>query len=639
MRKWNFILSVLLLLGTVSCSQEELNHSGTEGGDLVSITLEAPQRIETRASSSNTLNSASGGIDNVDWALYDLRYQLAVYDETGTKQVITTRREVVTGGYGPVTFKFRLFSGHTYKFVSWADFVEKGTTEDLHYNTDDLTKVTIKDLSAIRLNDESRDAYFITKNITTTKAFSETLTLKRPFSKLRVITTDWNCEELPMPDNFKITYHNCKRFEGINAITGDAITSDGATDGKVLDDTGITTNISVDKDVKYYQAGYDAEDNNHTLFTDYLFVNERQEPIHFKLEIFDGATSIVTKDFTTNIPVQRNWLTTILGNLLTTQGDVTVSINDTFTNEHSVHWWEGSGFTPSKPTLVGSTYHITKPEEFLWLSENVTSSVLRKTVVLDADIDMNGMNWQPIHLSSTDQTYTFDGQGYTIRNINVNGKSGATMVDPDIGQHSIYSGVFGRFAGEMKNVTFENIVINDFANSVIDKDENGDPIDHSKEAAYYAGVIGSTGTDNTKFENIHVKNITIKASSGKPAERVGGLVGYSRNASFTNCTVKGANLIGTKTGGLIGESNVGAKLTNCSAENITIRARSYSGGPIYVSGFVGYITSGMNTEFKGCTAPTNLILLDDTDGSIFEYSPANELYGKCYSFEEQIVIQ
>lgn len=625
MRKWNLILSVLLLLGTVSCSQEELNHSGAEGGDLVRITLEAPQRIETRALGSNT-NSASGGIDNVDWDLYDLRYQLAVYDETGSVQVIATEPKVVTGGYGPVTFEFRLIPGHTYKFVSWADFVTKGTTEDLHYNTDDLTKVTIKSSSADQLNDESRDAYFITKDIHITNTFNETLTLKRPFSKLRVITTDWKYGNLPMPDNFKVTYHNCIRFEGINAVTGAAITSDGGTGGKSLDDTGeeFTTNISVSKDVKYYQTGYDADDKNRTLFVDYLFVNEPQQAIHFKLEMLDGTTSLISRDFTTNIPVQRNWLTTILGNLLTMKGSVTVSIDDKFTNEHSVNWWEGSGFTPSIPTLVDKTYHITTPGEFIWLSDNA-NQLAGKAVVLDADIDMNGIDWKPIHMEDPNQRYLFDGQGYTIRNINVNGKYGALISDTPA-----YIGVFGYFAGEMRNVTFENIVINGLADSD----------DHSGETAYFAGAIGHAGQSYPRFVNVHVKNITIKASSGMRASSVGGLVGYSgTEGSFENCTVKDANLIGYETGGLVGKALAKNVFTNCSTENITIRIRPAFLRTTCVSGFVGKIDNGEGAKFDGCTVPTNLILLNDKDGSISEYAPANNLYGRCPTNEGLITIQ
>lgn len=653
MKKWKYALSALFFLGAVGCSQEELEYGSSENGDLVRITLESPQSMETRALSATT-NSASGGIVNVDWANYDLRYKLAVYDENGTKQVIPTKTEVVAGGYNPVTFEFRLIPGHTYKFVSWADFVTKGTTEDLHYNTADLAAVTIKTADAGLLNDESRDAFFVTKNISITNTFSETLTLKRPFSKLRVITTDWNYENLPMPDNFKVTYRNCTRFEGVNAVTGESISVFGDIDGVKLDDTGkeFTANITISKDEKYYKTGYDAQDNNRTLFVDYLFVNESQQPIHFNLEMLDGTTPLTSKDFTTNIPVQRNWLTTILGNLLTTKGNITVNIDDKFTNEHVANWWENSGITPAPPiidAIDNNVYRIKTPEEFAWLVDNIgqiAGQKPEKTVVLDADIDMGGIDWKPIYIGDY-SPYIFDGQGHTIRNINVNGKYGT--IESLLGgwvQIRAYIGVFGRFVGTMKNVTFENIVINGLADSTVDIDADGNPVDHSKETAYFAGVVGHAGQNWPAFQNVHVKNITIKASKRQRASSVGGLVGYAGNrAHFTDCSVTDANLIGYEVGGLVGKVMQGSTISNCRTEDITIRIRS----KVAISGMVGKIHDGTPftdphdgqqyvPTFTKCTAPVNLILLNDSDGSVSNFQPAHALYGECPKGAENIVI-
>ena len=94
----------------------------------------------------------------------------------------------------------------------------------MHYNVD-FTDISIKDGLDAQLNDESRDAYFFMKNISVTQTFGETMTLKRPFAKLRVITTDWASEGMEMPDNFKVAYHDCVRFSALNAVTGEAVGS------------------------------------------------------------------------------------------------------------------------------------------------------------------------------------------------------------------------------------------------------------------------------------------------------------------------------------------------------------------------------------------------------------------------------
>ena len=70
-----------------------------------------------------------------------------------------------------------------------------------------------------------------------------------------------------------------------------------------------------------------------TLVVDYLITGDEQRAIHFSLEMLKGTAPVVTKDFTTNIPVQRNYLTTILGNLLTVGGTIDVDIQEGFMND------------------------------------------------------------------------------------------------------------------------------------------------------------------------------------------------------------------------------------------------------------------------------------------------------------------
>ena len=89
----------------------------------------------------------------------------------------------------------------------------------------------------------------------------------------------------------------------------------------------------------YYTEGYDAmvEDNLHThmtLFTDYILATDTQEPIHFTMTVLDKeGVEIKTTDFNTEIPVKRNNLTTILGNVLTISSDISITIDDSFSEQ------------------------------------------------------------------------------------------------------------------------------------------------------------------------------------------------------------------------------------------------------------------------------------------------------------------
>lgn len=311
-----------------ACSQDLDQTGPNPGEEVVRIQLEAPEAMQLTRSVAGT-NSAKGGLTNVDWTKYDVRYQLAVYSEDGTQQLIAPQSKVYDT-YGPATFEFRLTPNTTYKFVAWADFVTQGSEEDLHYNTADLTHISIitDNDQDKTINDESRDAFFVTKNIAVGQTLNESLTLKRPFAKIRVVTTDWDESNgaVAKPDNFKITYHDCKRFSGLNAVSGEAI---GEVDADAS--TVYVADIATDGNgEKFYEGGYDATSNNRTLIVDYLVATSDQQAIHFKLDMLAGTTPVISRDFTTNIPIQRNYLTTLIGNLLSVGGSITIDIDENF---------------------------------------------------------------------------------------------------------------------------------------------------------------------------------------------------------------------------------------------------------------------------------------------------------------------
>lgn len=311
-----------------ACSQDLDQTGPNPGEEVVRIQLEAPEAMQLTRSVAGT-NSAKGGLTNVDWTKYDVRYQLAVYSEDGTQQLIAPQSKVYDT-YGPATFEFRLTPNTTYKFVAWADFVTQGSEEDLHYNTADLTHISIitDNDQDKTINDESRDAFFVTKNIAVGQTLNESLTLKRPFAKIRVVTTDWDESNgaVAKPDNFKITYHDCKRFSGLNAVSGEAI-GEADADASTVYVAEIATDASGEK---FYEGGYDATSTNRTLIVDYLLATSDQQAIHFKLDMLAGTTPIISRDFTTNIPIQRNYLTTLIGNLLSVGGSITIDIDENF---------------------------------------------------------------------------------------------------------------------------------------------------------------------------------------------------------------------------------------------------------------------------------------------------------------------
>ncbi|GAD07985.1 Uncharacterised protein [Porphyromonas crevioricanis] len=648
MKRLAIYLSSLSLLFT-ACQTEniEMNNQAVNGSQEsnVTFTLSLPTTGEISNTRSalygDKSNSAAGGITNVDMSKYDLRYQLAIYrvDGSDTPIAVAPIKKVVDK-YEPVTYSLRLTPNRTYKAVVWADFVEQGSEEDLHYNTTDFTTITYTQPTKVALlNDESRDAYFVTQKFEVENSgVNQSLVLKRPFAKLRAITTDWALHNLEKADNFKITYYGCKRFKNINAVTG-VSESDELPATETMFYTG-----SINKDQKEYALNYDLSTNNRTLVVDYLMTDlSNQTPIHLKFEAFDGTTPIAAHDFKTNVPIQRNWLTTITGNLLTHNATFNISIDEHFANEWNVaeEWWETSTIIPVAPSYddATKTYTIKTRAEFAWLPGH-EAELAGKTVVLDNDIDMSGVDWVPIVDAGS---YTFDGKGYTIKNVSINSKYVDDNYKPNV---KAYTGIWAKFTGTMKNVTFENITINGRADDAIHNNASG-PVDHSDEHAYFAGCVGYAGANYSvmaEFDNVHVKHIVVRASKGKTVQNIGGLLGWLGTGTHTiqNCSVTDAYFVSGdikgEVGGLIGEILGGRGITikNCKTDYITIRMGTTDFQDR--SGFVGKIKHGSGTKFEGCTAPTVVTYINELGELISNYAPVHPLYGSCEDQADQITV-
>ena len=333
------LLSILALaLCFVACQNEGVENASNGGLANVVLTVDAPELGATRADADANAgrNSAFGAIDffnDADWANYDLRYTLEVYDanDDGTGEPIYRERLVnYLDKYAPTTFDLRLVPNREYKFVVFADFVEQGSKDDLYYDTTDLRNITAKTgAEGWNAMNEVRDAYFVSENVEVSTSLTKILTLTRPFGKVRVIATDLDyIAGYSAPGYVEVTYHTEALYKSFNAINGQL-------NATPLAGNELVYGFEVKKNAPYTE-GYDAEAKNQTLFADYLFAREGQQmPINFKMAVYEskGGRLIKETDFNTQIPVQRNHLTTIIGDVLTTEANITIVVNDDFVEE------------------------------------------------------------------------------------------------------------------------------------------------------------------------------------------------------------------------------------------------------------------------------------------------------------------
>lgn len=324
MKKYIFLCTLLMTLLLNACQGEQaitdevVPENSKEANVIFSVNIpDLP--FQTKAASNP--NSAYGGLSNVDLETqYDLRYRVAIYrvETGGTNLVAIAPFTKVTNTYQPITFALKLTPNRNYKAIIWADYVLTGQMNDLHYDTTGFPEIAYNNpTNTAILNDESRDAYWGTKDfVVATDVVATSVELKRPFAKLRIVTTDWETITSNKPNTFKVTYYGCQRFTSINLLDNNAV-------GTTLPNAAGTTTYTgtVDLAQREYSKGYDATDNNRTVVVDYLMTPPSgQTPIKLVFEALDGTNSVVRYSLKTNLPIQRNWLTTVLGNMLLNTG-------------------------------------------------------------------------------------------------------------------------------------------------------------------------------------------------------------------------------------------------------------------------------------------------------------------------------
>ena len=302
-----------LALAVASCQKDNNELNVVVGGEQdVNITVSLPD--ETRA------NSAEGfDFDHPNG--HSIRYILEIsYNGNLIRDFKITDST-------SATFPVRLAPGRAYTFTVWADLVksDKANVEvysdaDLYYNTSaGLSNITFKEWTP---NVEARDAYTFTtpepiKFGGTDGASNLSFELKRPFAKVRVVATD--IAEIRKfgiePTNAVAEYFTAEMYTKFDAVQG--VASEVATkkhEFNYTDETRYESNPS----------------DQFTVFADYVFVPEDGD-VQFTLSVYDTTKGddalIKANSFSTTIPVAKNKVTSIVGDILTEGGNVSITIN------------------------------------------------------------------------------------------------------------------------------------------------------------------------------------------------------------------------------------------------------------------------------------------------------------------------
>lgn len=223
---------------------------------------------------------------------------------------------------GSASFNARLVAGDTYDFVFWADYAEGNATEgfqDVSYNTaEGLTAITVIADDYLN-NDDTRDAFFGSYNVTIESGKTYDYTLTRPFGRIQMITTDIQSAETDLTGaTVKVSFAQVPA--GFNALS------------KTVSSERIEIVPAAAAPVFEVPAADDAEAQ---LSYDYIFAsgNDGETLVNFSLDIEKDGQTLCSGFSADNIPVRQNYRTNVKGSFLSQSGsdvDIDVDINPGF---------------------------------------------------------------------------------------------------------------------------------------------------------------------------------------------------------------------------------------------------------------------------------------------------------------------
>ena len=301
-----------------SCQRDELQGGSVSGDErVVTVTAVMPSDpVEVRSND----NPGDGTLAN------RCLMQVYVVDDPQTPIAYGEPQTAAVSNLS-ATFETRLMSGHAYRLVFWADCAtapaaEGGEYSDKYYDTDQFpTKVSLI-TTAFLGNQDELDAFFGEASVTAEQLASGPVSvsadLTRPFGQLNIYSTDY--ADIPVetmkPAAVKIAFNN-------------VYTSIDLTTGELSGLTPVTYSATV--------APYDAA-TGHLTF-DYLLAKDVEDAIaDFTMNFYttaDGNTPAADPYTFSSIPVRRNYITNVRGNLLTDRTEIEVDIVPGFDGEYN----------------------------------------------------------------------------------------------------------------------------------------------------------------------------------------------------------------------------------------------------------------------------------------------------------------
>lgn len=344
---------VLAVLAVAACQKENLGEVAPDGREAeVKLTLTSPQIGTKSYADGQTVNKVFVHVYQQD-AAGNLKY---IAPATPGKSATPSQVVDMTGG--AAKYSTRLVTGQKYTFVFWAEYRDAASPSP--YTYDPETKTVTVSYTAVAGNDETRDAFCnVLKDVEITGAYSSDVKLYRPFAQL----------------NFGVTNEDyaAAKAAGLEVTAAEVKLTNAATSLNLLNGT-----VSGAEEVTFAATTLPTETLSAAGATykyvamDYVLVGKAAKTLSdVTLTLTATGTQSTTPEYSwSNVPLQGNYRTNIVGNLFTSPAEVNITVDPAFD-------------APAYDVVVGAANLAAANEAF---SKGATSVTVEEIVSDDPDV-------------------------------------------------------------------------------------------------------------------------------------------------------------------------------------------------------------------------------------------------------------
>ena len=339
------LMAVIIAAFSITACQQDSNETTPQTQD-VKFVIDTESCIGTRAISDGT------GATQLSWAVFNDQGEL-IHSKATKNDVEDLLSDE---GY---SMYISLAKGQTYRVAFWAQ-----NPECEAYTISDDMKVTI-DYTGIN-NDELRDAFTaVTEPFTVDGDNVISVVLRRPFAQVNVGAYPWDMQ-YAAESGLTVT-KSAAKIEGVANVIN---LFDGSVEGSV--DVEYTLNAIPEEDLKV-----DVDENGEAEIYEYLsmsYLLADTTPSSHKMSFtFTDESETAQAPFIYSglefVPIQRNWRTNIVGQILTGDISFNIKIDPIYENEqvHSA----GLYYNFTEDTLIeNKVFAFNTSEAATFTSEN-----------------------------------------------------------------------------------------------------------------------------------------------------------------------------------------------------------------------------------------------------------------------------